>query len=357
MSGGDGKPKQQSKPAAPPPRTSTGSVSKPGGVSPTNATKPSIPRTASRPGGGGGSDSSFDLPTIGSGKSSMPSLPRVPTAPSMKAASAPAANPWGDEERTAAASHRDLQRVTGASASSLPTVPTGATTVPMRKPSVIAKQLASSGFDQQENTQLEAVMGRTKSIEFDADEVQEPASGEFYDGETPAAAVSTKSTWRALKAPVKSNAKRRNPRTLWTVIDQFAVGNNPRYAVTSPAAEPRAHVFAWDVSMAMECEIPHYRHGREMTLAQTLDWLRLEAQYKGWKKSLDHGGAIDAADRGELVFVVPKDVKARALGIVRPGGGGDDGLPRVASAGRPRGNDLGLVEAIGSNEVVYFTHP
>jgi hypothetical protein len=350
MSGGDGKPR--SPPGKPSPTSETkvpGSVkpAAPGSVMRPAATRPVPPR--------GTSDSAFDLPTIG-GKSSFTSLPRVPSVTSMPAAK----NPFADDERTAGASHSDLKRVTTASAQNLPKVsggPTPAlTSMPRRKSNVIQKQLNASAFDSEERTQMEVVLGRTKSVELDLDE-EKNAGPQFYDGEVAAKEVSTKSTWRALKAPVKSSTKRRSARVLWTLLDQFAVGTNPRYVVQNPAAEHRAHVFAWDVSMAMECEIPHYKNGREMTLAQTIDWLRLESIHKfGWKKFLDPGEAIDAADRGELVFVVPQDVKLRQLAIVRPGGGGDDGLPRVASAGRPKGNDLGVVEAVHA-QFVFFSHP
>lgn len=349
MSGGDGKPRPPPGKAHPTSETkASGSVKS---AAPGSTSRPA----AARPPARGTADSAFDLAPL-AGKSSFPGLPRVPSVPSMPAAK----NPFADDERTAGASHSDLRRVGGApSAQSLPKVgtgPTPLTTMPKRKSSVIQKQLNSSAFDSEERTQMEVVLGRTKSVELDLDEEKNDGP-QFYDGETAAKEVSTKSTWRALKAPVKSNARRRSARVLWTLLDQFAVGTNPRYEVQNPAAEHRAHVFAWDVSMAMECEIPHYKNGREMTLAQTIDWLRLESIHKfGWKKFLDPGDAIDAADRGELVFVVPQDVKLRQLAIVRPGGPGEDGLPRVASAGRPKGNDLGVVEAVHA-QFVFFSHP
>jgi hypothetical protein len=266
----------------------------------------------------------------------------------------PAANPFASEEKTAT-SVPDLPRVGGASSRNLqPVGPKPLIAPPRRKSNVIQKRLASSGFDQEERTQIEAVMGRSKSVELDLDEEVATSTTEFYDGETPAPEVVDRETWRALKAPVQSRARRRSGRSLWTVIDQFAAGHNPRYTVTSPAAETRAHVFVWDVSLAMECEIPHNRGGREMTLAQTVDWVRLECTYRGWRK-VDTAGALAAADRGEFVIVLSKDPKSRALAIVRPGGAGEDGLPRVASAGRPRGNDLGVAEAVGP-AVDFFAH-
>lgn len=265
------------------------------------------------------------------------------SAPSLKAA-----NPFAGEEKTST-SMQNLPRVGGASSNNLPQVQP-----PQSKSNAIQKRLASSGFDEEERTQIDAMMGRSKSVEFDLDEEIHTNTTEFYDGETPAEEVVDRETWRALKAPVQSRPKRRSGRVLWSVIDQFAVGNNPRYAVSNPAADPRAHVFAWDVSLAMECEIPHNRGGREMTLAQTVDWVRLECTYRGWRK-VDAAGALAAADRGELVVVISKDPKVRALAIVRPGGAGDDGLPRVASAGKPKGNELSVAEAVGS-AVDFFAH-
>jgi hypothetical protein len=266
-----------------------------------------------------------------------------------------AANPFGSDEKTST-SMQNLPRVGGASSNNLPQVgpKPGLVQPPRRKSNVIQKRLASSGFDEEERTQIEAVLGRSKSVELDLDEEATTGATEYYDGETPAPEVVDRETWRALKAPVQSRAKRRSGRNLWTVIDQFAAGHNPRYAVISPAADPRAHVFAWDVSLAMDCEIPHNRGGREMTLAQTVDWVRLECTYRGWRK-VDAAGALTAADRGEFVLVISKDPKSRALAVVRPGGAGEDGLPRVASAGRPRGNDLGVAAAVGP-AVEFFAH-
>lgn len=356
MAAGDGKPKP-----GPP-------VPKPGPlVAKPVAKPPQLPRAQPR----GTSDSAFELaPVGGSSARSAPSFPRVNTTPSQRAV-----NPFAAEEKTSTsmqnlprvASSQNLPRVGGASSQNLPPVSSGSSQnlqpvgprplvqPPRRKSNVIQKRLASSGFDQEERTQLDAVLGRSKSVELDLDEEIHTNTTEFYDGETAAEEVVDKETWRAVKAPVQSREKRRSGRVLWSLIDQFAVANNPRYAISNPAADPRAHVFAWDVSLAMDCEIPHNRSGREMTLAQTIDWVRFECTYRGWRK-LDAAGAIAAADRGELVIVISKDPKVRALAIVRPGGAGDDGLPRVASAGKPKGNELTVAQAVGP-AVDFYGHP
>ncbi len=318
MAGGDGKPKQP--PKAPPL-----------GPRPVQVAR-ATPR--------GTSDSLFDLAPVGGTRTrTVTNVPR--------------ANPFGSEEKTST-SMSNLPRVAGPSSNNLrPVGPSPLVQPPRRKSNVIQKRMASSGFDQEERTQLDVVLGRTKSVELDLDE---PTTNtiEFYDGEQPAPEVTDQETWRAVQPPVQSRPRRRAARLLWTVIDQFACGHNPRYAVNSPAAEPRAHVFAWDVSLAMDCEIAHNRGGRELSLAQTIDWVRFECVGRGWVK-VDQKNALAAAERGELVLIISKDPKQRALALLRPGGVGDDGQPRVASAGRPRGNDLGLLEALGP-AVDYFAH-
>jgi hypothetical protein len=308
----------------------------------------SVPRpAASRAAAHGTGDSAFELPPVGAkSASSFSQLPRVASGPSTSSSQLPrvATSPGGIP---VSSSHNNLAAVGGP-------VPVLTQGMPKkRKTNVIQKQLASSGFDQQETTQTEVLMGRAKSVELDHDE-EDSLSGQFYDGETAAKEVSTKTTWRALKAPVRSRSLKRSPRVLWTVIDQFAVGSNPRYVPAKPD-DLRAHIFAWDVSMAMECEIPHYKVGREMTCMTTIDWVRFKATESGWKR-VDEAGALAAADRGELVLAISKDPKARALVVVRPGGAGEDGRPRVASAGVPKGNDLGVTEAVGA-EVQYYAHP
>ncbi|MBL8912050.1 MAG: hypothetical protein JNM17_15250 [Archangium sp.] len=335
--------------------------------------KPIQPAPGVAPGSGarraahGTGDSAFELTPVGKPGQSLPSLPRVATAPGTFPALT-GRNPFGSDERTHTStpslpkvSSSNLPKVggSGASSNNLPAVggPVPGLTqgMPKRKTNVIQKQLASSAFDKDERTQTEALMGRAKSVELDLDEEGDGLNGQFYDGETAAKEVSTKSTWRALKAPVKSKSKKRSPRVLWTVIDQFAVGTNPRYVPSKPG-ESRAHVFAWDVSMAMDCEIPHYKLGREMTFMATVDWVRFKSTEQGWRRLLDKKAAVEAADRGELVLMISKDPKVWVLAVVRPGGAGDDGHPRVASAGSIRGNDLSAAELLGASDGDFYSH-
>ena len=113
-----------------------------------------------------------------------PRFPRVPTVPAMRAA-----NPFGSDEKTST-SMQNLPKVGGASSNNLPPVgPRPLVQPPRRKSNVIQKRLASSGFDEEERTQIDAVLGRSKSVELDLDEEVPTGTTEFYDGETPAPEV------------------------------------------------------------------------------------------------------------------------------------------------------------------------
>jgi hypothetical protein len=378
MSSGQGKPPSHGKAvgakangaSGAAPRTSTGAIP----VAKASASSQALPRVTSE---STPRVSHQNLPKVaGASHQALPrvtseSTPRVSHQNLPKVAGASQqALPRVTSESTPRVSHQNLPKVAGASQQALPRVtsesvprvshsqlpavgPVPTTTPSIKQTNPFQKALRASAFDENEKEKIEVMLGRSRKLDLDADE-EEPSSSshQFFDGETPASKVTTRSTWRALTAPVKSKPKKRNPRILWTVIDQFAVAKNKRYDAPDGS---RAHVFAWDVSLAMECPIPHHRQGRELSLAQTVDWFRYEAAAVGWLK-VDAEGAVAAADAGQLVYVIPKNPKLKQIAIVRPGGAGDDGLPRVASAGLPRGNDLGVAEALG-RDPLYFTHP
>ena len=152
-----------------------------------------------------------------------------------------------------------------------------------------------------------------------------------------------------------SKPGRRTAIVYYNYLDQFASGYNQRYVVEDPKKQSKNHIFIWDVTRAMNCEVPHFAGGREMTLLQMVDWLRYEGPVRGWKRA-DAQGAIDAANRGEAVLAVPRDTKLRAIAVVRPGALDADGFPRVAAAVDEIGNDMSAVEALKTNQIAYFVH-
>lgn len=184
-----------------------------------------------------------------------------------------------------------------------------------------------------------------------------PPETPTFDGSTPAVEVTDRDLWKAIVPPVQSREDKRSAELYEQVILQFAVGNNPRYE-PDEGGKSRAHIFVWDVTRAMNSEIPHMLGARELSLNQTIDWLRFEGSHRGWvKMAVDR--ALDAADEGRPVIAIARDIKAKPqlIGVVRPGGRRPDGHPRIAAAGKAVGNDLTPAEALGVHAVEYYSHP
>lgn len=218
------------------------------------------------------------------------------------------------------------------------------------------KNQLNSGFSSDERQKrLNSVLGNTREGTLESDEEEEPTTlGLMFDGETPAPQLTGRDVWKAVQAPVQSREGRRSVEMLTAVLAQFAVGNNPRYEPDAPG-KPRGHIFLWDVSRAMNCEVPHFVGAKELSLAQTVDWVRHEGPMRGWVR----GGpeeAINAAQSGMLAVALPKDIKLKQLAIVLPEDPDPNGKPRVAAAGIRKGSNLALNEALGVFVAEYFIH-
>ena len=218
------------------------------------------------------------------------------------------------------------------------------------------KNQLNSGFSTDERQKrLNSVIGNTREGTVEEDDDEEPTSMALvYDGETPAPQLTGRDLWKAVQAPVQSREGRRSVEMLTAVLAQFAVGNNPRYDPDGPG-KPRGHIFLWDVSRAMNCEVPHFVGAKELSLPQTVDWVRHEGPMRGWVR----GGAeeaLNAAQSGMLAVALPKDIKLKQLAIVLPDDADPNGKPRVAAAGLKKGSNLALNEALGVFLAEYFIH-
>jgi hypothetical protein len=223
-------------------------------------------------------------------------------------------------------------------------------------PSRVRRALTASAFrdDDDERTQLDTLMGGKRQRDDDGDEDEPTTIGEEYDGIRPAKEVVSKDLWKAINAPVQSRSGRRTPQLYKLVIDQFAVGHNPRYEPEAPD-KPKAHIFVWDVTRAMNCEVPHFVGPKELTLAQTVDWLRHEGPMRGWRR-VDATDAVAAVSQGQVVIALPKDIKIKLMGVCRPKETTPDGKPKLAAAAKGRGNSLASFIAFGTDAIEYFVH-
>lgn len=228
-----------------------------------------------------------------------------------------------------------------------------------KKPTFQAK-LQSSKFldDDEERSQFDTVLGKapTPAKPEDDDEAEDTNLERYqYDGLTPAPEVTAIETWRAVNAPIQSRPGRRSPELYELVLKQFAVAHNPRYRGEGPDRS-RAHIFIWDVTRAMNAEVPHFQGARELTLAQTAEWVRHDALMLGWKRA-DQATALASAQNGSPVLALPRDLKLKFLALVCPVPPGPDGRPLVAGAARKPGVNLTIQEALGVFTADYFVHP
>jgi hypothetical protein len=217
------------------------------------------------------------------------------------------------------------------------------------------KKIGVSAFDGKDaRTQVDTMLG-VQARQAPVLDAEPGTQAQTFDGETPAPGLSSRDVWRAVNPPLQSREGRRSAELYKQVINQFAVGTNPRYEPDDDI-KPRAHIFVWDVSRAMNAEIPHFAGARELTIGQTVDWVRREGSNRGWRKT-DIDGAVQAANEGMLVVAVPKDPNVKLIALVRPGPPDPDGRPRFAASALRRGNDLGCRETFGVMALEYFLHP
>lgn len=197
----------------------------------------------------------------------------------------------------------------------------------------------------------------------------EPAPGhtETYDGIHPAAGTVSMSRQNYNHPPLTNSPGQRDPAIYSQLINQFAVGNNPRYL---PDANTYCNIFAWDVSRAMGAEIPHWvdnaghiaapgaPHAHEININGGVNWMRSQGVNQFGFHSATPAEAQNAANQGKLAVVMWKNTGSGHghVAVVRPGtltAGG----PEIAQAGRHNFNDGHVVNGFGQlGPLEYFWH-
>ncbi len=220
------------------------------------------------------------------------------------------------------------------------------------KAAVFRGEMEKTGFaGQSRELQTKTLLGTVERVR---EEEEVDTSGIDFNGEDPAPEVTSRDIWKALTPPLQSREGRRDGDLYRRAIDQFGVGKNPRYAPDEDG-KSRAHIFIWDLSRAMHAEVPHFVGIKELSLAQTCDWIRYEGGGRGWLKC-DLNRAFEAVAAGMPVLALPKELKLKAVGVVRPDDRTPDGKPVLAAAGAVRGPRLTLKEALGVFAVEYYFH-
>jgi hypothetical protein len=172
-----------------------------------------------------------------------------------------------------------------------------------------------------------------------------PAATGPYDGNTPAPGTTEARRSFPTNPPVRSTPGQRSPQTYDAVINQFAAGHNPRYAHTD--GKTFCNIFAWDVTRAMNAEIPHWvdaagnptmLKGNELTANAVNEWLNQHGARFGWRK-VTLAEAVDHANQGcPVVASWNHPGGIGHIAVIRPGIATAAEGPWMAQAGATNAN-------------------
>jgi LysM repeat protein len=195
-----------------------------------------------------------------------------------------------------------------------------------------------------------------------------PGQAEVYDGHHPA--PGTTSTSRALYShpPLTNSPGQRDAGIYSQLINQFAVGDNPRYLAGH--GETYCNIFVWDVTRAMAAEVPHWIDSagniaapgapgaNEININGGVNWMRSHGvPNHGWR-SANAAQAQDAANQGLISVVMWKNPTGGHghTAVVRPGSINSQG-PEIAQAGRHNFNMGRVTNGFGNlSPLEYFVH-
>ncbi len=190
---------------------------------------------------------------------------------------------------------------------------------------------------------------------------QTPSYQPRYDGSTPAPGMDStygKPGQVPLDAPVKSNPGDRSAGLYGDAINQFGVGNNPRY--TPDGNYTYCNTFAGDVARAMGVPLPtKAEYGMNPVDRATIGFPQMwdyftnpnapvKAADQGWRAvgQNDLATLQSHVNGGKMAVVVNNG----HIAVIRPGQDiSDFGSIRIAQAGARSGNDISLSEGFGNS--------
>lgn len=167
---------------------------------------------------------------------------------------------------------------------------------------------------------------------------------------------------------VTNNVGKRSSAAYNEVVNQFEVADNPRY--DNSDGRTWCNIYAWDVTSAMGCEIPHYVNnatGAPMTQQEALsnpgtyseqncgrhcDWLAEHGTKYGWRE-VSAEQAIQSAASGEPAVAITRG----HIAMVAPNNAGEEGV-YISQAGASNKNHIPIRNGFGSqtNDVKYYAH-
>ncbi len=169
--------------------------------------------------------------------------------------------------------------------------------------------------------------------------------------------------WIPVDAPVRGDPGARSADAYNSVIDQFSVDNNPRYARRE--GNTYCNIFAWDVTRAMGAEIPHWvdgagnptgvGQGRELDANGGHRWLEQHGPRHGWRE-VSAAEAQALANQGHPTVASWNNPGGIGhIAVVRPGEDNGRG-PAIAQAGASNFNNGHVRDSFGNAPVKYFVN-
>lgn len=195
-----------------------------------------------------------------------------------------------------------------------------------------------------------------------------PVPGAVYDGVTPAPGTIQPNAARLVFPPLTNGLGKRAAASYAQVIDQFAVGRNPRYRPRN--GDTFCNIFLWDVTRAMNCEIPHWVDAQgdpaapfhpganEMNVNGTVRWLREHGVPRfGWQ--LANATTAQAhANEGKPAFAIWRNPTGGHghTAIIRPGLFSDRRGATTAQAGSINFNHGHIRDGFHTRGPKYYIH-
>jgi len=136
-----------------------------------------------------------------------------------------------------------------------------------------------------------------------------------------------------LTAPYTNSEADRSTYGYFRVIEQFTIEESERYEA---GEETFCNIYVWDVTRAMNAEIPHM-HANEI-----VTWLEAEGRSRGWRR-VDARMAQEMANTGHPAIAVWRNTNRNPqtgrvgpghVAVVRPGSVGDQRGNAISAAGR-----------------------
>ncbi|TDN39151.1 LysM peptidoglycan-binding domain-containing protein [Hymenobacter sp. UV11] len=188
-----------------------------------------------------------------------------------------------------------------------------------------------------------------------------------YDGIHPALGTTNIDRSALIFPPVTSTPANRSTALYNEVIDQLAVGYNPRYLPGEGCTY--CNIFVWDVTRALDCPMPHWimpdgaiaaplqAGASEITINGGAAWMReYGVKNYGWQPA-DAATAQQFANEGKVAIAIwanPTGGHGHTV-VVRPGAITAQG-PAIAQAGSVNFNYGHLANGFGSIEPSFYVH-